>query len=140
MRGSHATLGKNHWDGNDLASTRVLLVEDDPEAREILSWLLTLQGAEVRAVASVEEALAAFGPFGPDILVSDINLTDATGFDLVGELRGRGESLPAIAITTELCDLTDVLARGFQACLRKPVGTVELTDLVERLTARRHDA
>src|SRR5687768_8574177 len=109
IRGSNGTFGENSWDGKDLGHTRILLVEDDPKAREILSWLLVMQGAEVLGVASVEEALGVFETFAPDVLVSDLNLTDATGFDLVGELRGRGAEIPAIAISSELGDGVEVL-------------------------------
>ena len=140
MRGSDGTFVENRWDGKDLGHTRILLVEDDPKAREILSWLLVMQGAEVLGVASVEEALGAFETFAPHVLVSDLNLADATGFDLVGELRGRGAEIPAIAISSELGDGLEVLARGFQMGLRKPVSSDELTDAVGRLTAHRHGA
>lgn len=140
MGGMNATLSRRSWDGNGLERTRVLLVEDDPQAREILSWLLMMQGAEVHTVASVEDALEAFDRVAPDIIVSDINLEDATGFDLVEELRRRGARTPAIAISSERYEHMEVLARGFQGSLRKPVSTAELTSEIGRLTTRRRSA
>jgi two-component system response regulator GlrR len=140
LRGSNGTFSEKHWDEKDLGQTRVLLVEDDPKALEILSWLLVMQGAEVLGVASVEAALGVFESFDPHVLVSDLNLTDATGFELVRALRGRGADIPAIAISSELGDGLEVLARGFQVGLQKPVSSEELTSAVGRLTAHLHQA
>lgn len=127
---------KRHLGRAALEGTRILLVEDDPEARETLVFLLEMHGAEVRAVESVASALDAFELYEPDILLSDINLPDATGFDLILELRGRGEKMPAIAVSGDIEDEGAVLEKGFQGCLSKPVRAVDLAEMVSHFATK----
>src|SRR5207249_10814659 len=67
----------------------VLIVDDDRDAREVLHATLEQAGAEVIAVASVEEALAVIDRGGPDVLVSDIGLPNEDGYALIRQVRMR---------------------------------------------------
>jgi CheY-like chemotaxis protein len=110
-----------------LSGAFVLVVEDNDDSRTLMATLLALYGAQVTAVASVREALEAFGRIRPDVVVSDINMPLEDGFDLIRRLRTlapeEGGTVPALAITAyaEAGDRTAVLAAGFQAFLPKPV-------------------
>src|SRR5207245_9409756 len=70
-----------------LAGLRVLVVEDEPDARELISLALKRSGAEVQAVASAKEALRKLQVFTPDVLLSDIGFPADSGCDLIREVR-----------------------------------------------------
>jgi PAS domain S-box-containing protein len=117
---------------NDLKGLRILLVEDEPDARELIAMVLQGSGASVEAVDSAGDALKRLPLFIPDLLLSDIGLPRESGYDLIKKVRLLSSNLnkvPAIALTafaTE-SDRTMSLSAGFQAHLAKPV---EPTDLV----------
>ena len=109
-----------------LDGLRILLVEDDADAREVLRLLLEIAGAKVEAVGSVRGALRAFDGFRPDVLVSDIGMPDEDGYALIRHVRARevdGGHIPAIALTGYVTseDRAHLLAAGFQTHLPKPV-------------------
>jgi len=82
---------------------RVLFVEDEADARELVAMMLAQDGAEVRTAVSAPEALAACDEWWPDILISDIGMPGEDGYMLIKKLRAReSESvghIPAIALT-----------------------------------------
>jgi PAS domain S-box-containing protein len=83
-----------------LVGKRVLLVDDDYDAREFVRRMLVQHGAEVCSVASGREALATAAAFDPDVLVSDIGMPEMDGYELLRNLRERtGEAVPAVALT-----------------------------------------
>ena len=120
---------------------RVLLAEDDADGRQVLTLILEIAGAKVKAVASVREALRAFKAFRPDVLVSDIGMPDEDGYALIRQVRARevnrGGSTPAIALTGYVNpeDRARLLAAGFQVHVRKPVEPSELLAAVASLAA-----
>ncbi len=121
-----------------LAGLRVLAVEDDEATLDALTELLSLQGAEMAAAASVNQALGLLADFAPDVLVSDIGMPERDGYDLIREIRALGhdaEDLPAVAVTAFASpeDRRRALAAGFQVHLAKPVDPHELTDVIAGL-------
>jgi PAS domain S-box-containing protein len=115
----------------DLAGTRVLVVDDDPDARALVHRVLTDAGAIVTDAASASTALQAVDAFAPHVLVSDIGMPGQDGYDLIRRLRERGyspQNLPAIALTAFARDedRRHVLAAGYQRHLAKPVDANEL--------------
>ena len=118
-----------------LKSLRVLLVEDDADAREVLSQILADAGATVSAVESAEEAIDRLGAGAFDVLVSDIGLPGLSGADLVKWVREHGHRLPAVAVTAYAT--TDhrrrLAADGFDEHFAKPVDPTELVEAVARL-------
>jgi CheY-like chemotaxis protein len=113
-------------------------VEDDEATLDALTELLSLQGAEMAAAASVDQALGLLADFAPDVLVSDIGMPERDGYDLIREIRARGhdaEDLPAVAVTAFASpeDRRRALAAGFQVHLAKPVDPHELTDVIAGL-------
>jgi two-component system, OmpR family, response regulator len=124
--------------GLRLDGVRVLLVEDDEDTREVLTLGLELQGAEVRAVGSTQEALAAVEGFFPNVILSDIGLPDEDGLSLIRKVRqlpsARGR-IPAAAVTafTLSDDGEEPIRAGFQRHFRKPVETRTLFEAVAEL-------
>lgn len=128
-----------------LEGLQILVVEDEPDALELLSTILEKYGADVRAVASVKDALTIIETAtdrSPDALVSDIGMPDEDGYCLIRKLRQleaqRGGRLPAIALTAYAGndDRQQALLAGFQMHLTKPVDAADLVAVVASLTGR----
>jgi DNA-binding response OmpR family regulator len=119
-----------------LAGIRVLLVEDSYDTREGIRVLLKQQGAEVTAVSSAEEALAAFREARPHVLLSDIGLAGDDGCQLLRSVRALGPEgggdVPAAAITAYGAseDRVRALKAGFWDYVCKPVDTDLLVNVV----------
>jgi PAS domain S-box-containing protein len=126
----------------DLAGTRVLVVEDEPDAREMVAYLLRQRNAEVVVAGSVEEALRAIDHRVPDVILSDVEMPGRDGYDFIRALRSRrpeqGGSVPAAALTaySRAEDRANSMRAGFDAHLSKPVDLAELIATVIRLVSR----
>lgn len=127
----------------DLAGTRVLLVDDEPDALEMVAYLLRQRNAEVVTAASVKEAIRELDASIPDVLLSDIEMAGQDGYSLIQTLRSRsldeGGGVPAAALTaySRPEDRAKSLLTGFDAHLAKPVDLAELIATVVRLKTRR---
>ena len=116
----------------DLEGVRVLVVEDELETREPLVEMLTGSGAEVRAAASVAEAMRVFADFRPQLLLSDIDMPIEDGYMLIRRIRAlgptRGGNVRAMALTAMASapDRERALAAGFDLHFPKPVRFDEL--------------
>jgi PAS domain S-box-containing protein len=125
-----------------LDRVNILLVEDDEDARIVCEQALTMAGAEVRAVASVEEAKRAVLERLPDILVSDIGMPGEDGYELLTWMRGldieRARALPALAVTayTQPSDRMRARAVGFDDHLGKPFDPNDLVRRIHKLVRR----
>ncbi|MFT4172883.1 MAG: response regulator [Herbaspirillum sp.] len=125
-----------------LGGLAVLVVDDDPEAREMLGIILGDHGALVSSVADYASALDAIGQARPDMLVSDIGMPGKDGYDLVRELRrreeGSGQRLPAVALTAFARpeDRELAFAAGFDAHSAKPLRPNELISVIAELSRR----
>ncbi|MGH6693137.1 MAG: hybrid sensor histidine kinase/response regulator, partial [Gammaproteobacteria bacterium] len=130
-----ATTTRGSDAAKSLGGTRVLLVEDEADARDLLKVILEQAGAEVVAVDSVRAALAAFAAARPAVLVSDIGMPGDDGYALLAELRGRGISVPAVAVTAygRREDREGAFRAGFQLHVPKPVDPILLVDAVRAL-------
>jgi two-component system CheB/CheR fusion protein len=122
----------------NLEGLRVLVVEDEANAREIFAVMLQSFGAEVRTAGSVSEALTIFNVFKPDILVSDISMPVEDGYDLIRTIREQKSTTPAIALTANAGhdDIQRALVAGFQHHLAKPVEANKLAVAIARLAKR----
>ncbi len=132
--------GAHEDDLADLTGLRVLVVEDDADARELLVATFVESGAEVFEAASADEAFALLRRVRPDVLVSDIGLPDHDGYELVRWVRALGSEegglVPAIALTG-YPDGDAALVAGFQLHVAKPVDVAQLTKAVVRVAAMR---
>jgi CheY-like chemotaxis protein len=122
-----------------LAGTRVLIVDDDPDAREVVAAILRHYGAAVVVATSVSTALVALKREHVDVLIADLGMPIEDGYDLIRHVRSSESEkiarLPAAALTayTTEEDRDRVLAAGFQFHLAKPVDPAVLVATVERL-------
>lgn len=125
-----------------LKNLRVLVVDDEPDIRELLTFTLEHYGAEAMAVASAGEVLAAIEKFRPDVLVSDIGMAEEDGYTLIRKVRAlspeRGGDIPAVALTAYAReeDRVQALAAGFQRHITKPIEPGELATVIESLAQR----
>lgn len=121
-----------------LRGLRVLVVDDDADAREFVATALSHQNAEVAVASNVDEALTVLAREVVDVLVSDIGMPGKDGYDLIREVRAQGRSVPALAVTAfaRAEDRERVLRAGFQMHLPKPLDTEELALAIATLAGR----
>jgi PAS domain S-box-containing protein len=124
----------------DLSGLKVLVVDDEIDARELIKRVLAGAHAEVVTASSAEEALKIVD--GADVLISDIGMPEMDGFELLRRVRAmtatRGSKIPAIALTAfaRSEDRTRALMAGYQVHISKPVSTPELIASVASVTGR----
>ncbi len=121
-----------------LDDLRVLVVDDEPDARRLLVKVLQQAGAVVTAAASAAEAIDALPKANPQVLVSDLGMPDEDGFDLIRQIRADGhlaKDLPAVALTAFVRkqDRRQALLAGFQMHVPKPVDPHDLTAAIAAL-------
>jgi len=125
-----------------LRGVRVLIVDDEADARELMRMILRSSGADVMAAACAEEALEQVEQWHPDILVSDIGLPGDDGYVLIQKLRQRqgdyGRSMPALAVTAyaRAEDRTRALSAGFQLHVAKPLEPADFVAAIARLVSK----
>jgi PAS domain S-box-containing protein len=125
-----------------LRGFRVLVVDDEFDARALVTAMLERSGAQVLAVSSTREALDSMEKWKPDVLIADIGMPIEDGYSLIRKVRAlpgdRGGQTPALALTayarTE--DRIRALSEGYQMHLAKPVDRLELATIVGSLCRR----
>ena len=127
-----------------LAGVSVLIVDDQPDAREVLMLVLREQGAEVRAVDSAAAGLRAMKKRLPDVIVSDVGMPGQDGHAFMRKLRSldvdQGSKVPAVALTAYATagDAEKAVAAGFDRHVTKPIVPGEIVRVVASLAERRH--
>ena len=116
----------------DLAGIKVLVVDDEIDARDLIRRVLSDCHAEVLLAGSARDALRLIENERPNVLVSDIGMPDIDGYELLKRVRALGQSrggrMPAIALTAfaRSEDRTRALRAGFLVHVAKPVEPSEL--------------
>jgi PAS domain S-box-containing protein len=129
-----------------LDGLRILVVDDEPDTRDLLKQGLEYCGATVSLAGSASEALTALDNEVPDILISDIGMPGVDGYDLIKKIRmlqtERGRHVPAIALTayTRVEDRLHALRAGYDMHVPKPVELTELCAVATSLTRRKTNA
>jgi CheY-like chemotaxis protein len=126
-----------------LTGANVLVVDDDPDAREILRTILEDAGARVTTSSSASETRDLFSAMRPDLLIADIGMPDEDGYSLIMSIRdleSGARQMPAIALTahTRPEDVEQALASGFQMHMAKPIDSHRLVASVASLVERVH--
>ena len=125
-----------------LAGLRVLVVDDEQDAREIVSIILGEAGAEIATASNTREALDLIERWKPHVLISDIGMPGESGYDLIRMVRAlpadRGGRTPAIALTAyaRTQDRLKILSAGFQMHVPKPIEPTELATVVASVAKR----
>ncbi|MEH2285522.1 MAG: PAS domain S-box protein [Nostoc sp.] len=126
---------------SNLNGVKILVVDDDTDTRDFIVFLLEQYGANVTAVTSANEALAALAQSLPDILLSDIGMPEVDGCMFMRQLRmlppEQGGQIRAIALTAYAGEMNaqQVLTAGFDKHIAKPVEPAELIDAIANLIA-----
>jgi CheY-like chemotaxis protein len=123
-----------------LKGVRVLVVDDEADARELITMILEQHGAQVKAVGSAATAFKILAnrsaQWRPGVLVSDIGMPNEDGYDLIRKVRAleneQGGKIPAIALTgyVKAEERVRALAEGYQKYVPKPVEPMELVAIV----------
>ena len=127
----------------ELEWLRVVLVDDELDAREMLRVTLEQYGCEVRAAATAAECRTLFEQQPPDLLLSDIGMPDEDGYSLMQTIRAlppaRGGAVPAVALTAyaRTQDRTRALLAGYNHHVPKPLEPLELLAVIASLTRAR---
>jgi PAS domain S-box-containing protein len=127
---------------HSLKGLKVLVVDDDADARELLAEILSQCGAHVRTAVSASKALEVLRLWLPDVLLSDIGMPEGDGYTLIEQVRAlpveSGGAVPAAALTAYAGaeDRARVLSSGYQAHVAKPIEPAGLSALVAELAGR----
>jgi signal transduction histidine kinase/ActR/RegA family two-component response regulator len=122
-----------------LQDVRVLVVDDEPDARELLSAVLMQEGAEVRACGSSADALKEVFSWKPAVILCDIGMPLEDGYDFIRKVRkwetNVGVHIPAVAVTAFAReeDRIKAIASGFQAHIPKPLEPAQVVAIVANL-------
>ena len=124
-----------------LFGVHAFVVDDEPDARDLLRRVFELQGAEVTSFATAEDALVALRRAKPAVIVCDIGMPRMDGYQFMRALRAeepRNERIPALALTAfaRAEDRKRSLLAGYQAHLAKPFDVTELMLVVAGLLGR----
>jgi PAS domain S-box len=127
---------------HSLNGLRVLVVDDEPDSRELVAAILATVGAEVSSVGSATEALDQMEQQRFDLLISDIGMPDMNGYELIGRVRQLSEEhggrIPAAALTAYagIDDRKRALAAGYEMHLPKPFEAADLITVATFLAER----
>lgn len=125
-----------------LSGIHVLLVEDEPDAREMIAFVLEATGAQVTVAGSTGEAMGLLERLSPDVLVSDIGMPGESGYALIKQVRATGRDeirgIPAVALTAyaRIEDRRRALMAGFQKHVPKPIDPSCLVKVIADLASR----
>jgi PAS domain S-box-containing protein len=123
----------------DLTDVQILVVDDDPDMQELVSFILVQAGAQVITAASATQALTLLNQSKPDLLLCDIGMPDMNGYSLLRHIRKwtpeQGGNIPAIALTAYAGEINEqqALAAGFQMHISKPVEPEKLVQAIIHL-------
>jgi signal transduction histidine kinase/CheY-like chemotaxis protein len=126
----------------EIEGLHVLLVEDEPDGRDVMAALLESFKAKVTAVGSAGEAMEAIRRSPPDVMVSDVGMPGESGYDLIRKIRSlppdRGGRTPSVALTAyaRMEDRTRALMMGFDMHVPKPIEPSELLVVIAHLAKR----
>ncbi|MBY6241896.1 response regulator transcription factor [Methylosinus sp. Sm6] len=117
----------------------VHIVDDDPAVRDSLKLLLSTEAIEARAHASVREFLAVVAPDETGCVITDVRMPEASGFDLIAEIKARRIGLSVIVITAhaDVPLAVRAMKAGAFDLLEKPFGDEALLGAVRKILSRR---
>jgi PAS domain S-box-containing protein len=140
VRPRESEAADDYCQGGALKGLKVLVVDDEPDARQLIRRVLIECEAEVVLASSAAEALRLIETFGPHVIVSDVGMPEEDGYDFIRRVRAKrsAKELPAAALTAfaRIEDRKRALRAGFQTHVAKPVDPEELTAVIASLAGR----
>ncbi|MCC6801984.1 MAG: response regulator [Anaerolineae bacterium] len=122
---------------HDLSDWDVLIVDDEPDNRGILEFVLQSYQATVRSAETAEKCLALMEAKAPTLLLADIQMPGVSGFELLAKIRNRDDwrNIPVIAVTAYAMpgDQERIMKAGFDGYIAKPLSVMELVDTLREL-------
>jgi len=125
-----------------LQGLKILVVDDEPDSRDLVMAILRRHGSDVRCSESAAAAIETFCEWHPDLLVSDIGMPNEDGYSLIKRLRelesGRAKGIPAVALTAYATDedRSQALSAGFQIHIAKPIEPENFVSCVASVVGR----
>ena len=139
---ANAAFGARQAEQPNLEGLNILIVDDEPDALDVITVELVQYGANVTGVSNAEDALKLLEKRRFDLLVSDIGLPKMDGYELIRRVRkleeGREKRIPAVALTAyaRVQDRMQAILAGFSTHVAKPIEANELVTVVASLTGR----
>lgn len=122
--------------GKPTSTPTVLVVEDNPDLREVLGTILTHHGYCVVTAGDGREAVDRVAQQRPDVVLMDLMMPRMDGYEAIAAMNGNGRTpFPVVAVTASEVSPSQIAAHGFIELLRKPVRARDLLATVQRLTA-----
>jgi CheY-like chemotaxis protein len=119
----------------------VLVIEDNPDAREMLAELLQLEGHETRVACDGRSGIVALQGFRPDVILCDVGLPDISGYEVMQQIRqlAGGSSIFSVALTgyAQPEDVQRATDAGFDAHLPKPPSIERLREVLVKVVRSR---
>ncbi len=123
-------------DSASIAASTIMVVEDNPDLREVLGLILKHHGFDVVLASDGVEAVERASQHRPDVVLMDLMMPRMNGYEARAALNDNGSPpIPVIAITASLVSREEITARGFVDLLRKPVRSQEVVETIRRYTA-----
>jgi CheY-like chemotaxis protein len=115
---------------------RILMVDDNPDALKVLSAFLKSLGHRVEACETGREAILWLDDLKPELIMTDLEMPDMDGYGVLDAVRARSQfrQIPILCVTGLDTALEELLARGFQAVLRKPITLADVMHSIEEVT------
>ena len=122
----------------DLNGINILVVDDEVDSLEIITFILEQEGAIIATAVSASEAIESIAKSTPDLIISDIGMPEIDGYQLIEKIRASEnfKSIPAIAVTAYASETDEqkAITAGFQRHVSKPIDTNAIVDMVIDLT------
>lgn len=118
---------------------KILVVEDDPVMLKLLEHTLQKEGYEVSVNTDFKSAIAALEHFNPDLIITDIIMPSASGFEIISLIKSNGKEIPVLVISAidEEATVYETLSLGANDFIVKPFTSVELLERIKKLLPKK---
>lgn len=118
---------------------KILVVEDDPVMLKLLEHSLQKEGYEVSVNTDFKSAIAALEHFNPDLIITDIIMPSASGFEIISLIKSNGKEIPVLVISAidEEATVYETLSLGANDFIVKPFTSVELLERIKKLLPKK---
>ena len=124
-----------------MLSNRILLVEDEPHIADPLTLTLNKEGLDPTRVGTISDAREAYKNNTFDLIILDVGLPDGNGFDFCKEIRGNGDNIPIIFLTSFSAEVDEVrgLSIGADDYVKKPFSAIALSMRIKKILVKKEE-